>query len=189
MNIRGQTVNFCVIQTTPTSKAAAMLALPKRNRRRILLLIVAVPLFCFAWYAVVRIASPWNAVRVRANPAAASKTDSEFPHQLRIGAFNIAHGRGSGDDNWNGESRRQREQRLRDIASFLKDANLDIVVLNEVDFDSSWSHRVNQAEFIAKKKPVIAIGPSSATWIWQSPFSACGSATPSSAATQSPPQV
>ncbi len=43
-----------------------------------------------------------------------------------------------------------RNARLVEIARFLKQARLDVVILNEVDFDSSWSFRVNQAEVIAR---------------------------------------
>ncbi|MBT4866697.1 MAG: hypothetical protein HON53_16460 [Planctomycetaceae bacterium] len=71
--------------------------------------------------------------------------------RLRIGAYNIAHGRGNGSDNWDGGNQGEREDRLREIAAFLRDSELDVVVLNEVDFDSSWSHRVNQAEFLARE--------------------------------------
>ncbi len=33
----------------------------------------------------------------------------------------------------------------------LRNINADVVVLNEVDFDCSWSHGVNQAEYLAHK--------------------------------------
>jgi endonuclease/exonuclease/phosphatase family metal-dependent hydrolase len=40
--------------------------------------------------------------------------------------------------------------RLRQIADLLGDIDADIVVLNEVDFDSSWSSSTNQARYLAK---------------------------------------
>ena len=95
--------------------------------------------------------SPWNDVKVFADGAANERLVDSPSTTLRIAAYNIAHGRGTGNDNWNGGDKAEREQRLRDIARFLRDANLDVVVLNEVDFDSSWSHRVNQAEFLARE--------------------------------------
>lgn len=42
-----------------------------------------------------------------------------------------------------------RAARLDAIAEELRHLDADIVVLNEVDFDASWSHRVNQAEYLA----------------------------------------
>ena len=69
---------------------------------------------------------------------------------LRVACYNIAHGRGVPFDNWNGESKEVRLQRLLDIATQIREIDADIVALNEVDFDSSWSHGENQAEFLAR---------------------------------------
>ena len=65
-----------------------------------------------------------------------------------IGTFNIAHGRGLAESNWRGSSIRQRKQRLEAIAAVIQD--LDIVVLNEVDFFAPWSWFVNQARCLRK---------------------------------------
>lgn len=65
--------------------------------------------------------------------------------------FNIAHGRGVADSNWDGHEPTERISRLEEIADLLRTIDADIVVLNEVDFDSSWSHSVNQARFLAEK--------------------------------------
>lgn len=69
---------------------------------------------------------------------------------LSIASFNIAHGRGLADSNLKGGTVAQRMQRLVEIAKLLRDINADVVVLNEVDFDSQWSGSINQAEFLAK---------------------------------------
>lgn len=41
--------------------------------------------------------------------------------------------------------------RLDEIAELLRVMDADIVVLNEVDFDASWSYSVNQARYLAEK--------------------------------------
>jgi len=71
---------------------------------------------------------------------------------LRIGTFNIAHGRGAipGGPNMTDESPVKRTDRLKAIAKLIRDESLDVVVLNEVDFDCYWSHGIDQSEVIAK---------------------------------------
>ena len=71
--------------------------------------------------------------------------------RIRIACYNIAHGRGTADSNWQGGSAEVRSERLQQIADHLRQIDADVVVLNEVDFDCSWSHRVNQAEFLARR--------------------------------------
>ena len=53
--------------------------------------------------------------------------------------------------NWQGGTLKERETRLTQIADLLRDLDADIVVLNEVDFDSSWSSSTNQARYLAKQ--------------------------------------
>lgn len=69
---------------------------------------------------------------------------------IRVACYNIAHGRGVAESNWSGSTAKGRMDRLNAIGQLLKEIDADVVVLNEVDFDSSWSHSVNQAEFLAK---------------------------------------
>ncbi|TWU58795.1 Endonuclease/Exonuclease/phosphatase family protein [Rubripirellula tenax] len=69
---------------------------------------------------------------------------------LRIVAFNLAHGRGATDDNWR-EPGEDKFGRIGEIAELIRQLNADVVVLNEVDFDASWSGRQNQAEAIADR--------------------------------------
>lgn len=70
---------------------------------------------------------------------------------LQIVSYNIAHGRGPvpGGSNWGGDSR-ERSQRLTDIGGLLRELDADIAVLNEVDFDTTWSRNVDQAGVIAR---------------------------------------
>lgn len=72
---------------------------------------------------------------------------------LRVGAYNIAHGRGGqlGLNNWTGRSKSQVLQHLDAIVEQIHQADVDILVLNEVDFSSVWSQRINQAEYIMHK--------------------------------------
>lgn len=52
--------------------------------------------------------------------------------------------------NWRGGSASERDARLQRIASVLRNVGADVVVLNEVDFDATWSGGVNQAKFLAQ---------------------------------------
>lgn len=72
---------------------------------------------------------------------------------IRIGCYNIAHGRGGepGGSNWGGGSEEEREKRLEMIAGLIRSEDLDLVILNEVDFNCTWSHGVNQAQTLAKE--------------------------------------
>jgi endonuclease/exonuclease/phosphatase family metal-dependent hydrolase len=124
---------------------------PQQKFRRILLLAGIAVLPLSGCYATTRLLSPRNAVKVFVDQTADNNLGNPALTVLRIGAYNIAHGRGSGSDNWNGGDKGERTQRLHDIARFLRDAKLEVVVLNEVDFDSSWSNHVNQAKFLARE--------------------------------------
>jgi endonuclease/exonuclease/phosphatase family metal-dependent hydrolase len=78
---------------------------------------------------------------------------------LKVMTYNIAHGRGylSMYDksflgrNFNIKSKEELEDRLDKIAEMIKQQNVDIVVLQEVDFDATWSYNVDEALYIAKK--------------------------------------
>ena len=96
-----------------------------------------------------RVVSPWRCVSVHAtaDDGVAMPPDT----QLRIACYNIAHGRGLAVSNWGGGDRAARSARLDQIAELLRTMDADVVVLNEVDFDSSWSNSVNQAQYLAEK--------------------------------------
>ena len=100
-------------------------------------------------YLYSRIVSHWNAVEIHSFNTGHSAI---FNKTLTIGTYNIAHGRGAklGARNWQGGSKQERIQRLKNIGEFLSKNNLDIVVLNEVDFSATWSYHLNQADIIAK---------------------------------------
>lgn len=99
-------------------------------------------------HIVVRLFAHSNAVKAFET----STIRPEFTGTIKIATYNIAHGRGGkyGSRNWTSESKSDRESRLKSIASFLNESDVDIVILNEVDFHSNWSHNQNQAEIIAR---------------------------------------
>ena len=68
--------------------------------------------------------------------------------QARVLIYNIAHGRGPSGGNWDGPTADDRA-RVAQIAEMILRESPDIVILNEVDFDSTWSGHQNQARAIA----------------------------------------
>ena len=116
--------------------------------KKILKLTLWVMGFLVVWFAVVRVTSGSRAVVVSGNGG----ESWEWDERIRIGCYNIAHGRGDepGGSNWEGGLEEEREQRLSEIADLISEQDLDLVVLNEVDFDCTWSHGVNQAQKLAK---------------------------------------
>jgi len=110
-----------------------------------LLLILVIVLAPYFW-------SRLNSSRLRIQTFKISnETKKEVSLPIRVACYNIAHGRGLAESNWDGGSADTRLKRLDDIADLLKELDADVVVLNEVDFDTSWSNHVNQAEYLARK--------------------------------------
>lgn len=134
---------------------------PRRRRRffRVAFrLIAALAIFIPGWLITLRATSPWRVVRTYTLDISSTAPQiTDHPRPLRVAAYNIAHGRGLAESNWDG-SPAERETRLEEIASLLREAQLDLVVLNEVDFNCTWSGGVNQAKLIAKEAgfPYIA---------------------------------
>ena len=110
---------------------------------------VAAPVvFTLSWTLLNRALAPSRAVT--SVTAATNATNPGHPptDTFRVAAWNIAHARGpEGTSNWNGP----RAQRLNDIADLIATWDADVVVLNEVDFDCTWSSRQNQAAWIAER--------------------------------------
>jgi endonuclease/exonuclease/phosphatase family metal-dependent hydrolase len=102
------------------------------------------------WSLLNRALSPWRAVRLH-ETVLPEGPQGDFAGRLRIGAYNIAHGRGAASKHWSTLEKETILERVKKIAQLLRDANLDIVVLNEVDFDSVWFGHINQAELIARE--------------------------------------
>ncbi|MGB7345771.1 MAG: endonuclease/exonuclease/phosphatase family protein [Pirellulaceae bacterium] len=108
-------------------------------------------LVLFVPYVVSRIASPMRQIVIHDLEASNTPTAHLTNQTLRIVTYNIAHGRGESDSNWTGETLRQRSDRFDDIAALLTEIDADIVVLNEADFDTSWSDHVDQALYLANQ--------------------------------------
>ena len=125
--------------------------IPLWPRRRWLRVIVLLLLDILASYAFDRLASPWRCVTVYEEPGVLTPETPAPSGQLRVACYNIAHGRGVAASNWDGGGRAERTARLDRIAELLRKIDADVVVLNEVDFDSSWSYSVNQARYLAEK--------------------------------------
>ncbi len=124
-----------------------MKRLSKKHRQW--LLITVALLFVAGPYLFSRAISPWRQLSVH-RTSGISEPQTPERAQLRIACYNIAHGRGLAESNWDGGTRDERLARLDEIAELLRKIDADVCVLNEVDFDSSWSHGVNQAEYLAQ---------------------------------------
>jgi endonuclease/exonuclease/phosphatase family metal-dependent hydrolase len=74
-----------------------------------------------------------------------------FSGRLRIGAYNIAHGRGIVKGPWRMDTKKGLTDRLDHIALLLQAEKLDFVVLNEIDVSSCRTHCFNQVRHIAEK--------------------------------------
>jgi len=133
--------------TLLSDKAQARL----RKLLRAALLLLAVGLASsLSWYVLVRIVSPFNALKIRSSTPA-SPTRQRPPGHLRILAYNICHCRGNDLELVATNDQAALDGRMRGIAEFLRHESPDIAVLNEVDFDATFTGRMNQAGFFAKE--------------------------------------
>ena len=120
----------------------------RRWRKVVRLVALIVVLVLFVPYA----ASRWKARARRVDSVVLDINASHSAsNQYAIAAYNIAHGRGLAESNWDGGDLPTRNERLNRIAELIRKMDADVVVLNEVDFDCSWSGRHDQATYIARK--------------------------------------
>lgn len=77
----------------------------------------------------------------------------EFPSVIKVLTFNIGflYGEGSEGQGYSHRGVDFYKKGLEKISSEIKDWGADVVCLQEIDFDSSRSGHVNQAQFIAKR--------------------------------------
>jgi len=115
-----------------------------------IILVFFILLVCFLWHVETRLTWKKDAIVSTINQPVVGRA---FQGKLRIGAFNIAHGRGSvpSGSNWTGGNSEERSNRLDAIADLILTEDLDIVILNEVDFSSVWSGHIDQAQYISKR--------------------------------------
>ena len=102
---------------------------------------------------------PWSIHEVIMNPEIVHlepeemMDEAEHPSVIKMLSFNIGflYGRGSEGPGYEHRNADYYEKALQKIAREIKEWDVDIVCLQEIDFESSRSHDINQAEFIAKK--------------------------------------
>lgn len=105
---------------------------------------------CLIWYGIQRGLAGGRQVRVFELEPLVPPSSSHS--ELKVGAYNIAHGRGGklGESNWSSEIRKKGEAHLQRIADQIRLTDLDVVILNEVDFDANWSGGFDHARYIAE---------------------------------------
>jgi endonuclease/exonuclease/phosphatase family metal-dependent hydrolase len=131
------------------------------QRHRVVCLITLLFLLFLAPYVWSRATSETRLVQVFSEQAGlktaadASKKfsgnsgQSRTPNELTVFVMNIAHGRGQAGSNWD-EWGVPKKERVAKIAALIKQHGPDFVVLNECDFNSTWSGHQNQAAAIAQ---------------------------------------
>ena len=125
-------------------------------RRRVTIAILIVAGCSVVWYAQSRLFARQRCVRILQTDAqqpAEANAGPRGPGAIRVATYNIAHARGGelGASNWSGASKEEVHARLAKIARQVVDADVDILVLNEVDFDATWSRSIDQAAEIARR--------------------------------------
>ena len=118
---------------------------PKKLFRWILL---ALLLLGLGPYLYSRFQAPQNRVQ-QFDSGSNAEIQRTFGSELSIVSFNIAHGRGTASSNW-AELGGPKRKRIADIAAELKRIDADILIFNEIDFNSTWSGGQNQAAAIAE---------------------------------------
>lgn len=125
---------------------------PRTWRLRVVVALVTIVLVVIVLpYALSRVSSPWRRLSIHEAAAAPIDNTGHSPQRLRIACYNIAHGRGLAESNWDGGNFQERQARLDEIAGLLRKVDADVVVLNEVDFQASWSYGVNQSRYLAEQ--------------------------------------
>jgi endonuclease/exonuclease/phosphatase family metal-dependent hydrolase len=112
------------------------------------LLLTATLLISFVW---IQLGRNERAVTIQ-SPEDAPEAPARAPDTLRLLTYNIAHARGPalGAANTDGGGKAEKTARLHDIGNDIRGLGLDIVFLQEVDFNTWWSHGIDQAAIIAE---------------------------------------
>ncbi len=117
-----------------------------RYRFRIMLLITALVVMPLSYYRLTQ-----NARRAVISNLESTRGAPDRRASIRVGAYNIAHGR-HGAFVYEGRefSRSAMIEQLKEIGRAAKKARIDILALNETDFSVSRTFRVDQARIIAR---------------------------------------
>jgi len=83
----------------------------------------------------------------------------ERPSELRILSYNIHYGAGREDDFERRADRATVERTLDGIAAFIRARNPDVVLLQEVDYDSARTHGIDELDWIARKTGLRYLAP------------------------------
>ena len=119
---------------------------------KVFALTLATLILLAANFLFIRLTQDRRAVEIEApNPELLPPARS--PDSLRLLTYNIAHGRGPrlGAANTEGGDAEEKRMRLESIGRRIGELGLDLVALQEVDFNTWWSHGMDQAEIIAKE--------------------------------------
>ncbi len=71
--------------------------------------------------------------------------------RVRVATYNIANARGNYDEFWKVCSKETITYNLNNIAAMSAQEGVEVLCMNEVDFDSRRSHNIDQAEYLAKQ--------------------------------------
>lgn len=71
--------------------------------------------------------------------------------KLRVMTYNIANARGNYDELFKSRSEKAIRYNLDQIARMVHYYDIDVLCMNEVDFNSARTYHINQAEYLAKK--------------------------------------
>jgi len=135
------------METKPTDNDV-IVKKPRLWRRYLLLSVAGLLFIGLGPYLYSRLAASSRICRIYSDSETTPRASNFDPDSLSVVIFNIAHGRGPVDSNLE-EGGQQKKERIQRIAEFLQQTDADIVILNEVDFSSTWSGHQNQAQAIA----------------------------------------
>jgi len=79
------------------------------------------------------------------------ETGIPTPDTIRVMTWNIAYAHGMGSDGvgYIPKSRSEYEERIQNMASLIRESNADIVLIQEIDFHASRSHKMNQLQLLS----------------------------------------
>jgi len=122
-----------------------------RSLLRLLALSAAVAVVMLSLFLFLRFTEKTRAISIE-SPENPAPPPQRAPESLRFATYNIAHGRGPalGAANTDGGTRAEKIERLQSFGERLGQLGLDIIALQEVDFNTWWSHGTDQAAVIAR---------------------------------------
>ncbi|MFC1723674.1 endonuclease/exonuclease/phosphatase family protein [Nanoarchaeota archaeon] len=71
--------------------------------------------------------------------------------KVRVASYNIANARGNTIDFWHTPTEKEVKENLEQIVDFARREDIDVLCMNEVDFNSQRTHNLDQARYIADR--------------------------------------